>query len=91
MFQHENATQSWDVKSGGVVGEMSAVSGGPRAASVVANSNVGLWELGTESFLKLLECSPKFKEAIFELIESRTQELKRGKCTFKSSLDGPSS
>ena len=58
-----------------VVGEMSLVTGAPRAATATAQSEVGAWRLTREAFEDLLQELPKFAQALHELTQQRSQEL----------------
>ncbi|MCB0406588.1 MAG: cyclic nucleotide-binding domain-containing protein [Bdellovibrionales bacterium] len=73
--ENANTTASWSVADGGVVGEMSVLTGEPRSASVDAETDVHVWAIDKKSFLELLSKSILFKKSIDELIRSRKSEL----------------
>lgn len=59
------------VGAGSAVGEGALLSGGPRSASVYADTPVSVWRISREAFTGLVTASPTLKQALEELVESR--------------------
>lgn len=60
---------------GQTFGEMALLWNEPRTASVLAVSDVKLWEIHREDFEELLKASPKLREEVTKLAEQRKSGL----------------
>jgi CRP-like cAMP-binding protein len=56
-------------------GEMSLLTGAPRSATVVAESEVTCWRLEREAFRQLIARRPEIAEEVAEVIATRQEEL----------------
>lgn len=68
-----NGTYVASVSAGSMVGEMSLIEHRPRAASVVAETEMTLVSFGIEEFRALLEKYPTAKERVLALLDSRSR------------------
>ena len=59
------------VGAGSAVGEGALLSGGPRSATVYADTPLSVWRISRESFTGLVAASPNLKRALEALVESR--------------------
>ena len=59
---------------GELVGEIAVLDGGPRTASVVADSRVRILEIGRVDLLRVLEADPKAATALIAVLASRFRE-----------------
>jgi flavin reductase (DIM6/NTAB) family NADH-FMN oxidoreductase RutF len=62
------------VAPGELVGEIAVLDGGPRTATVVADSRVRVLEIGRADLLRLLEADPKAATALIAVLASRFRE-----------------
>ncbi len=60
---------------GDFMGEMSLLTGAPRAATVIAKTDVACWRLDKAAFQALLERRPELAEEVAETLASRQVEL----------------
>jgi small-conductance mechanosensitive channel/CRP-like cAMP-binding protein len=58
----------------GIVGEMSLFTGMPRTATVTAEEESELLEIGAEAFVTLLARNPGLADAVAEMVSSRNQK-----------------
>jgi small-conductance mechanosensitive channel/CRP-like cAMP-binding protein len=58
----------------GIVGEMSLFTGMPRTATVTAEEESELLEIGAEAFVALLARNPGLADAVAEMVSSRNQK-----------------
>jgi CRP-like cAMP-binding protein len=58
----------------GIVGEMSLFTGMPRTATVTAEEESVLLEIGAEAFVALLARNPGLADAVAEMVSSRNQK-----------------
>lgn len=77
VFQEESGV-SWEIGEGGVVGEISVITGELRTASVKTTEPVIAWVVDKKSFLQVIEKSKNLKSALDDLIKKRKsgQKLK---------------
>lgn len=68
-----NGTYVASVGAGSVVGEMSLLEHRPRAATVVAETEMTLVAFGIKEFRELLDRNPTAKERILTLLDSRAR------------------
>lgn len=61
----------WHVGVGSVVGETALLTGEPRSATVVAETNLSVWRLEKQAFDELLASSPNLRRALEQLGEHR--------------------
>lgn len=59
------------VGAGSAVGEGALLTGGARSATVLAETPLSVWRISRNSFRQLVEASPKLREALEQLVESR--------------------
>ena len=64
-----------EVGPGGVVGEMSLMTGEPRRATILAQSHLDCYVLDKSSFQATLQQRPELAEAFAQLLAVRKQEL----------------
>ena len=62
------------VEPGELVGEIAVLDGGPRNATVVAESRARVLEIGRDELLRLLEADPKAATALIAVLASRFRE-----------------
>ena len=62
------------VAPGELVGEIAVLDGGPRTATVVADSRVRVLEIGRVDLLRVLEADPKAATALIAVLASRFRE-----------------
>jgi len=62
------------VAPGELVGEIAVLDGGPRTATVVADSRVRVLEIGRDDLLRVLEADPKAATALIAVLASRFRE-----------------
>jgi flavin reductase (DIM6/NTAB) family NADH-FMN oxidoreductase RutF len=62
------------VAPGELVGEIAVLDGGPRTATVVADSRVRVLEIGRADLLRVLEADPKAATALIAVLASRFRE-----------------
>ncbi len=60
--------------SGGFFGEAALLDGGPRTATVTANTDVVLESIGRREFLALLDDAPHFTRSILKGVAARLRE-----------------
>ena len=63
--------QSWRVEAGGVVGEAALLTGGPRSATVTAETRLTALRITKQAFDGLVARSPNLKRGLHELVENR--------------------
>ena len=63
------------LEPGSFFGEMALLTGAPRTATVVAESDVSCYKLDKESFLDVLQARPALAEEISRLLARRRVEL----------------
>lgn len=59
------------VGAGSVVGEAALLTGEPRSATVLAESEMQVWRVGKREFDSIVERSPNLRRALTELVEAR--------------------
>jgi flavin reductase (DIM6/NTAB) family NADH-FMN oxidoreductase RutF len=59
---------------GELVGEIAVLDGGPRTATVVADSRVRVLEIGRDDLMRVLEADPKAATALIAVLASRFRE-----------------
>jgi CRP-like cAMP-binding protein/Ca2+/Na+ antiporter len=59
------------VGAGSVVGEGALLTGGPRSATVVADTALTVWRVSREAFSHIVGASPNLRRALEALVESR--------------------
>ena len=64
---------SFEVGPGGIVGEMSLLTGIPRTATVVAAGDSELLEIGAEAFAALLGRNPALADVVAEIVSGRNR------------------
>ncbi len=64
-----NGTEIAHIGAGDVFGEMALLTGEPRAASVIAESNLTVWRLRRDDFERIVKTSPAFEQALQEAAE----------------------
>jgi flavin reductase (DIM6/NTAB) family NADH-FMN oxidoreductase RutF len=62
------------VAPGELVGEIAVLDGGPRTATVVAESRVRVLEIGRDDLMRVLEADPKAATALIAILASRFRE-----------------
>jgi flavin reductase (DIM6/NTAB) family NADH-FMN oxidoreductase RutF len=62
------------VAPGELVGEIAVLDGGPRTATVVAESRVRILEIGRDELMRVLEADPKAATALIAVLASRFRE-----------------
>lgn len=62
------------VAPGELVGEIAVLDGGPRTATVVAESRVRVLEIGRDDLMRVLEADPKAATALIAVLASRFRE-----------------
>jgi flavin reductase (DIM6/NTAB) family NADH-FMN oxidoreductase RutF len=62
------------VAPGELVGEIAVLDGGPRTATVVAESRVRALEIGRDDLLRVLEADPRAATALIAVLASRFRE-----------------
>lgn len=62
------------VAPGELVGEIAVLDGGPRTATVVADSRVRILEIGRDDLMRVLEADPKAATALIAVLASRFRE-----------------
>jgi flavin reductase (DIM6/NTAB) family NADH-FMN oxidoreductase RutF len=62
------------VAPGELVGEIAVLDGGPRTATVVAESRVRVLEIGRDELMRVLEADPKAATALIAVLASRFRE-----------------
>jgi flavin reductase (DIM6/NTAB) family NADH-FMN oxidoreductase RutF len=62
------------VSPGELVGEIAVLDGGPRTATVVAESRSRVLEIGRDELMRALEASPKAATALIAVLASRFRE-----------------
>ena len=62
------------VAPGELVGEIAVLDGGPRTATVVADSRVRILEIGRDTLMRVLEADPKAATALIGVLASRFRE-----------------
>ncbi|MCB9026599.1 MAG: cyclic nucleotide-binding domain-containing protein [Bdellovibrionaceae bacterium] len=67
----EDSGSSWEIGEGGVVGEISVITGELRTASVRTLKPVGVWVIDKKSFLQVIEKTHSLKIALDDLIKKR--------------------
>jgi Ca2+/Na+ antiporter len=63
------------VGEGSVVGEGALLRGGPRSATVFADTRLLVWRVGRDAFQGLVAASPRMREAFERLVEQRRQGI----------------
>ncbi len=63
------------LEPGSFFGEMALLTGAPRSATVVAESDMGCYKLDRESFLEVIQARPSMAEEISRLLAQRRVEL----------------
>jgi CRP-like cAMP-binding protein len=76
-----NGRRVGEVEPGAVVGELSMLNGGPRNASVIAETPLEVAILKRRDFLALLESSPSITRKLLERLAARVQELDAKSCS----------
>ncbi|HWO90110.1 MAG TPA: cyclic nucleotide-binding domain-containing protein [Gemmatimonadales bacterium] len=61
------------VGAGSVVGEAALLTGGPRSATVSADSRMDVWRVGKREFDSIVERSPNLRKALTDLVEARSK------------------
>jgi len=69
-------TQSWDVGNGSVVGETALLTGEPRSATVIAQTDLAAWRVDKAAFDHLVEASPNLRAALQQLVKDRKAGIK---------------
>ena len=69
----EGSPQSWDVGAGSVVGETALLTGEPRSATVVAQTDLSVWRVDKAAFDKVVAESPNLRAALERLVRERKQ------------------
>ena len=64
---------NFEVGPGGIVGEMSLLTGIPRTATVIAAEDSELLEIGAEAFAALLGRNPALAEVVAEIVSGRNR------------------
>jgi CRP/FNR family cyclic AMP-dependent transcriptional regulator len=62
------------LEPGSYVGEMAVIDGGPRTATVTAQTHVSTLEIGTAAFLRLLDREPMIARSVQEELVRRLKE-----------------
>jgi flavin reductase (DIM6/NTAB) family NADH-FMN oxidoreductase RutF len=62
------------VAPGELVGEIAVLDGGPRTATVVAESRVRVLEIGRDDLMRVLEADPKAATALIAVLAARFRE-----------------
>jgi flavin reductase (DIM6/NTAB) family NADH-FMN oxidoreductase RutF len=62
------------VAPGELVGEIAVLDGGPRTATVVADTRVRILEIGRDALMRVLESAPKAATALIGVLASRFRE-----------------
>jgi flavin reductase (DIM6/NTAB) family NADH-FMN oxidoreductase RutF len=62
------------VAPGELVGEIAVLDGGPRTATVVADTRVRILEIGRDALMRVLESDPKAATALIGVLASRFRE-----------------
>jgi len=62
------------VAPGELVGEIAVLDGGPRTATVVADSRVRVLEIGRDDLMRVLEANPRAATALIAVLASRFRE-----------------
>jgi flavin reductase (DIM6/NTAB) family NADH-FMN oxidoreductase RutF len=70
----ERAGRKVPVAPGELVGEIAVLDGGPRTATVVADSRVRILEIGRDDLMRVLEADPKAATALIGVLASRFRE-----------------
>jgi CRP-like cAMP-binding protein len=76
-----NGRRVGEVAPGGVVGELSMLTRGPRNATVVADTSLEIAILERRDFLAMLESSPSITRKLLERLAARVQELDSKTCS----------
>ena len=71
-----DAKPTASVGPGSVVGEAALLTGEPRTASVIAESDLTAWRVGKQAFDELVARSPNLRRALQELVEQRRRGVK---------------
>lgn len=71
-----DAKPTASVGPGSVVGEAALLTGEPRSASVVAETDLVAWRVGKQAFDELVARSPNLRRALEELVEQRRRGVK---------------
>lgn len=66
----------WHVGAGSVVGETALLTGEPRSASVIAETDLKVWRVEKEAFDALVARSPNLRRALELLVEQRRRGVK---------------
>lgn len=76
--EHEGGAHAheFDAGSGTLVGEMSLVTGLPRTATMMAQSEVELLEIPSAAFVRLLGLRPEIPEILSRLVADRVEQNK---------------
>ncbi|MCB0410824.1 MAG: cyclic nucleotide-binding domain-containing protein, partial [Flavobacteriales bacterium] len=72
---NENNGEKSVLNNSGIIGEISIITGEPRTATLNSLTKVVAWEIEKDSFLNLLNQTPKLKKSLNELIYQRTQNI----------------
>jgi flavin reductase (DIM6/NTAB) family NADH-FMN oxidoreductase RutF len=70
----ERGGRKMPVAPGDLVGEIAVLDGGPRTATVVADSRVRALEIGRDELMRVLEADPKAATALIAVLASRFRE-----------------
>ena len=71
-----DAKPTASVGPGTVVGEAALLTGEPRTASVIAESDLTAWRVGKQAFDELVARSPNLRQALQQLVEQRRRGVK---------------
>ena len=73
-FQDATPPTEFDLPNGALCGEMSLVTGLPRAATLTAPEEVELLEISQEAFTRLLGLRPEIPEKLAQLVDERATQ-----------------
>ena len=72
---HKSGRKIAELGMGDVVGELAALSRGPRNATVTAGTEVEIASIGRKEILRLVEDAPGFSRKLLESMANRIREL----------------
>ena len=74
---HKGGRKIAELGMGDVVGELAALSRGPRNATVTAGNEVEIASIGRKDILRLVEDAPGFSRKLLESLADRVRDLDR--------------
>jgi CRP/FNR family transcriptional regulator, cyclic AMP receptor protein len=75
-----NGRRVGKVTEGGVIGELSLLTGAPRNATVIAETPLEIAILNRRDFLALLESSPSITYKLLRCLAERLQQVEKALC-----------